>query len=173
MADATNPANLPVGWDLYGGYIDGKYQSYAGAVARFGAAKCVPIAVFSTTNNGLVGDCENGDMTPSTAVNWVVMRRAAGVDPTIYCSEAAWSAVQNAFNAAGVPQPHYWIAAYPGIGPQLYPGSHAHQYQDVDNLYDASVVADFWPGVDSNPRRLRHHLPNRQHHHNRLSRRAT
>ena len=90
-------------------------------------------------------------MTPQTAVNWVRMRRNAGVDPTVYCSLAAWGAVQAAFTDAGTAQPHYWIAAYPGNGQQLYAGSIAHQYADVGNLYDASVVADFWPGVDKQP----------------------
>lgn len=150
MADSVNAADLPAGWDLYGAYIDGRYQTYSAAVARFGAAKVVGIAVFSSTNGGIVGDCESGDMTPQTAVSWVLMRRASGVDPTIYCSLAAWPAVQSAFNAAKVAQPHYWIAAYPGNGELLYPGSSAHQYADTGG-YDASVVADYWPGVDPAP----------------------
>lgn len=150
MADSDNAANLPTGWDLYAGYVDGKYRSYAPAVARFGASKVVPIAVFSTTNAGTVGDVESEDMTAAGAVAWVRMRRAAGVDPTIYTSVANWSAVQLAFEAAGVAQPHYWLAAYPGNGQALYPGSIAHQYADV-GPYDASVVADYWPGVDHAP----------------------
>lgn len=143
-------AAMPGGMDLYAGYVDGRYQSYAPAVARFGARKVIPIAVFSTTNAGLVGDCETGDMTPATAVTWVVMRRRAGVDPTVYCSLALWGAVQAAFATAGVPQPHYWIAAYPGIGAALYPGAIAHQYVDT-GAYDLSVVVDYWPGFDSAP----------------------
>lgn len=140
-------AALPDGWDLYAGYVDGRYPSYQPAVARFGAEKCIPIAVFSTTNAGLVGDCENGDMTPTTAVSWVVMRRRSGVDPTIYCSLALWPTVKAAFAAANVAEPHWWIAAYPGNGAQLYDGSIAHQYSDA-GPYDESVVADFWPGFD-------------------------
>jgi len=143
---------FPPGADLYGAYVDGMYANYSVAVSQHGADKVVPIAVFSSTNNGIVGDCENGDMTPQTAVSWVVMRRQAGVDPTIYCSLSAWSSVQAAFTAAGVPQPHYWIAAYPGIGPSLYTGSIAHQYADTgpngENI-DISVVAPYWPGFDT------------------------
>lgn len=150
MADSTNAASLPEGMDLYAGYVDGRFQSYLGAVARFGASRVIPIAVFSTTNAGLVGDCENGDMTPKTAVTWVVMRRRAGVDPTIYCSLAIWGAVQAAFAAAGVAQPHYWIAAYPGNGEALYPGAIAHQFVDA-GPYDESVVVDYWPGFDPLP----------------------
>jgi hypothetical protein len=146
MADSVTASNLPTGFDLYGAYVDGAYKNYAQVEALF-PGKVVGIAVFSTTNDGIVGDCESGDMTPQSAVTWVQMRRAAGVIPTIYCSEAAWSGVQQAFTQAGTTLPNWWIAAYPGIGPTLYPGSVAHQWID-HGPYDESVVADFWPGVD-------------------------
>jgi hypothetical protein len=147
MADSVTVMDLPVGFDLYGAYVDGAYKNFTQAEARF-PGKVVGIAVFSTTNDGIVGDCENGDMTPQTSVNWVVMRRKAGVDPTIYCSESAWQSVKDSFATWGVTQPHYWIAGYPGsVGPKLYPGSVAHQFVD-HGPYDESVVADFWPGVD-------------------------
>jgi hypothetical protein len=70
--------------------------------------------------------------------------------PTIYCSEAIWSSVQSAFAAAKVAQPQWWIAAYSGPGAVLYPGAVAHQWID-HGPYDESVVADFWPGVDTAP----------------------
>lgn len=152
MADSIYATNLPVGWDLYAGYVDGSWgNSYGVACARFGIDRCVPIAVFSSTNAGTVGDCENGDMTPPSAVSWVKMRRAAGIDPTIYCSLAIWDTVKAAFISSGTPEPHYWIAAYPGNGTSLYPGAVAHQYADMGQ-YDASVVADYWPGVDRAPK---------------------
>lgn len=149
MADSVDVANLPAGFDLYGAYVDGAYTNYAAAEATF-PGKVVGIAVFSTTDNGIVGDCETGDMSPQTAVAWVKLRRTAGVDPTIYCSASIWQQVQDAFDAANIDQPHYWIAAYPGIGPELYPGSVAHQFID-HGPYDESVVADYWPGVDPVP----------------------
>lgn len=149
MADSITVANLPAGFDLYGAYVDGRYQSYHQATSLY-PTKVVGIAVFSTTDDGIVGDCENGDMTPQTAVTWVQMRRKAGVDPTIYCSEAALAEVAAAFTAAKVSPPHYWIAAYPGIGPDLYPGTVAHQWVD-HGPYDESVVANYWPGVDPTP----------------------
>jgi hypothetical protein len=153
MYDSVTVSSIPAGSDLVGAYVDGRYQNYLAAVQRFGSDRVVPIAVFSSTNNGIVGDCETGDMTPQTAVSWVVMRRKAGVDPTIYCSLSAWPTVQAAFNAAGVAQPHWWIAAYPGNGANLYPGSIAHQYSDTGGggAYDVSVVADYWPGFDHAP----------------------
>lgn len=156
MADSIDAAAPPVGYDLYAGYVDGRtdWQSYPGLVARFGSAKVVPIAVFSSTNAGIIGDGEKGDMLPPQLVQWVVMRRRAGVDPTGYCSFDAWGSYKQAFSAAGVPQPHWMIAAYPGIGPLLYTGSVAHQYADVgpngENI-DVSVVANYWPGVDPTP----------------------
>lgn len=149
MADSVTAANLPAGFDFYAGYVDGNFKNFA-QIEEMYPGKTVPIAVFSTTNAGIVGDCETGDMTPQTAVSWVVMRRKAGVDPTIYCSYAAWGGVQQAFSTAGVAQPHYWIAAYPGNGANLYPGSVAHQWIDR-GPYDESVVADYWPGVDAPP----------------------
>jgi len=149
MADSVTAANLPAGFDLYAGYVDGRYANYNQIAAMY-PGKTVGIAVFSTTNAGTVGDCENGDMTPQTSVNWVVMRRKAGITPTIYCSASAWPTVQRSFQTWGVAQPQYWIAAYPGPGPVLYPGAIAHQWIDR-GPYDESVVADYWPGVDPAP----------------------
>jgi hypothetical protein len=149
MADSVTPANLPAGFDLYGAYVDGVYKNYAQVDAMY-PGRVVGIAVFPTTDDGIVGDCETGDMTPQTAVIWVRARRVMGVDPTIYCSAAIWQQVRDAFDAADIDQPHYWIAAYPGIGPELYPGSVAHQWID-HGPYDESVVADYWPGVDPPP----------------------
>ena len=147
MYDAVTPANCPGDGDIYAGYIDGYYQSFGEMVARFPGKIHVPIAVHSGTNNGIVGDMETGDMTPENCVDWVLMRRGAGVHPTIYCSEASWWAVASSFQRRGVAEPEYWIAAYPGNGANLYPGAVAHQYDSTS--YDTSVVADFWPGVDT------------------------
>lgn len=151
MYDAVSPNNVPSNATMVAGYIDGAYQSYNGLVARCPNAIHVPIAVHSTTNNGIVGDVEAGDMTPSNCVGWVVRRRAAGVDPTIYCSQSFWPQVRAAFKSQGVVEPHYWIAAY-HTPPQatMIDGAVAHQYTDYQGLYDISVVADFWPGVDQN-----------------------
>jgi hypothetical protein len=151
MADSVTVANLPAtGFDLYGAYVDGAYANYAAAEARF-PGKVVPIAVLSSTDNGIVGDCEPGAIwPPQKAVDWITMRRADGVDPSLYCSYGVWTNVQIAFNNVGVRWPHFWIADYPGIGPLLYPGTVAHQWVDW-GPYDESVVADYWPGVDPAP----------------------
>ncbi len=146
--DAVTPGNIPTSAVGVAGYVDGRYRWSAADWARFPNAVHVPIAVFPSTNDGLVLDVETGDATPTQAPGWVRMRRAAGVDPTVYCSLAWWSTVRAAFVTQGVPEPHYWIAAYPGIGPALYVGAVAHQYADP-GPYDLSVVADQWPGVET------------------------
>jgi hypothetical protein len=154
--DAVNPQNIPDTAQMVAGYVDGLYAWKLADWARFPHAVKVQIAVFASTNAGHVLDCESGDATPAECPAWVAMRRKAGEDPSVYTSYGNlgqnWAIVINAFKNARVAEPHYWIAAYPGIGPVLYPGSHAHQYQGgMTAPVDISVVADYWPGVDPAP----------------------
>jgi len=148
--DAIHPANIPATAQGVCGYVDGRYAWSAADWARFPHAVKVRIAVFSSTNDGHVLDVEPGCSTPANAPGWVVRRRAAGIDPTVYCSLSQWPVVRAAFDAAKVAPPHWWVAAYPGNGPNLYPGSIAHQYANPGPV-DISVVADYWPGVDPTP----------------------
>jgi len=148
--DAIHPANIPTNAQGVAGYVDGRYAWSATDWARFPHSVKARIAVFSATNDGHVLDVEPGCSTPANAPGWVVRRRAAGVDPTVYCSLSQWPVVRAAFVAAKVAQPHWWVAAYPGNGPNLYPGSIAHQYANPGPV-DISVVADYWPGVDPKP----------------------
>jgi hypothetical protein len=150
--DAVTPGNIPSTAKMVAGYIDGRYAWKAADWARFPRAVKVRIAVFSATEDGHVLDVEPGCATPASAPGWVLRRRAKGVDPTIYCNLADWPSVRAAFRARKVREPHYWVAAYPGNGPALYPGSIAHQYQGgLTAKFDVSVVADYWPGVDPKP----------------------
>lgn len=160
MYDAVTPSNIPADAQMVAGYVDGRYAWTAADWARFPHAVKVRIAVFPTTDDGHVLDCENGDATPNQCPGWVKMRRAAGADPTIYMSLAIRNAVVAAFQSQGVAQPSYgyWIAAYPGNGANLYPGDVAHQYADPGPV-DISVVADFWPGVDVVPVPVPHPAP--------------
>lgn len=148
MADSVNAAGLPAGFDLYAGYVNGRYANMAQIEARFPGAKVIGISVTASANNGTVLDVEQFDATPTQAPGWVEMRRKAGIVPWVYCSESVWPAVIQAFTASQTPPPLYWIAAYPGPGPVLYPGSIAHQWAD-QGPYDESVAADFIPGIDS------------------------
>jgi hypothetical protein len=149
MYDSVTASNIPRNAQMVAGYVDGKYKWSQSDWALFPNAAHVPIAVFASTNDGVVGDCENGDMTPAGAVTWTEMRRNAGIQPSIYCSQGLWSVVRNTFQSMGVREPLYWIAAYPGNGPDTIPaGAVAHQYADA-GPYDLSTVADYWPGVDT------------------------
>lgn len=150
MADSVNVADLPAGFDLYGAYDDGSYNNVNAARAKFPGVPIVAITVFARDDFGDVLDVETGDATPAEAPAWVQQRRAAGADPSVYCSASIWQQVIDAFDAAHESQPHYWIAAYPGIGQEVYPGSVAHQWIDR-GPYDESVVADYWPGIDPPP----------------------
>lgn len=148
LADACTPSNLPAGFDLLASYVDGRCASDRDDPVRISSL---------ATNAGNVGDCEPSNPPPATWVRWVRQRRAAGVDPTIYCADDSLSDffagfrhrdVIAAFEAAGEPQPHYWLSK-PGAT-AIPPGAVAVQVAlGVDgDRYDVSLVADYWPGVD-------------------------
>jgi len=146
----TDAADIPTTARIVAGYVDGLYKWSTTDWARFPNAVKVRIAVFATTNDGHVLDCEPGNCTPSQSVDWVLLRRKAGADPTVYCGRNTWwPQIQAAFSARGVPQPHYWVADYSvsQTNPQIPTGALALQYRDTGG-YDLSVVADYWPGVD-------------------------
>lgn len=139
-------------------YVDGLYRwsDAQRAALRPGVVR-VPVAVFADTNDGVALDCERGNCTPAQSVDWALMRRGAGVDPSVYCNQhdptTGWPAVREAFKARGVPQPHYWVADYDGAA-AIPAGAVAKQYDDDLHLgtrWDLSVVADYWPGVDPAP----------------------
>lgn len=154
MPDACTPSNIPDGFDLVAYYVDGVC-----AAPPVKGTVHVGISALAT-DAGVVGDCEPENPPPATWVSWVVRRRAAGVDPTIYCADDSLSAffdgfkhrdVRAAFHAAGVPEPHYWLIL---LGATAVPaGAVAAQVaQGLDgDRYDLSLVADYWPGVDPAP----------------------
>jgi hypothetical protein len=140
---------IPTSAQLVAGYIDGDYVWTAADWARFPHSVHVAIAVRSTTNGGQVLDVETGNASPAESVTWVKMRRGAGTDPTVYCSESTWSSVRSEFQGSSVTEPHYWIASYDG-NTAIPSGAIAHQYESTAN-WDLSSVADYWPGVDPAP----------------------
>lgn len=150
--DSTTAADIPANAPMVAGYVDGIYRWSAADWARFPNAVKVRIAVNWTTNDGHVGDVEQGDMTPTTALSWVRMRRRNGVDPTLYCTAGTMSAIAQVFDGAGEPEPHYWIATLDGSIFPIGGSVVACQYQGQAQTgahYDRSLVADFWPGVDT------------------------
>lgn len=154
--DAINPNNLPVGGDGYLGYDDGNWPDASDIQAKFPDKLVGLITVNPKDNKGSIGDGPPDNGKWSDWVNWVVMRRAAGEDPTINTNTSNWTAGQAAFNAAGVKQPHWWLAHYSNTPPDLKnlpaipAGAIALQCYDYGG-YDISVVADYWPGVDRAP----------------------
>ena len=147
MYDAVTNTNIPADATLVAAYVNGHYTNYAQAVARFPHATVVGISVTARFNAGIVLDVEQGDARPDEAPDWVLMRRAAGIDPTVYCDSSTWPSVREAFTSRHLPEPHYWIAQYDG-DPTIPAGAVAKQYADP-GPYDLSSVADHWPGVDN------------------------
>lgn len=151
MADSTVVANLPVDMDLYGCYDDGSYNNVTACRLRFPTKPVLVFTVFAEDNFGDYLDVESGDSTPEKAPGWITRRRAAGhPGPGVYCSLDLQSAVIQQFQIQRVLQPNWIIADY-GTGPTWIPGTMGHQYEDYQNLYDLSVVADYIPGVDPPP----------------------
>lgn len=146
MYDSVSAYRIPPDALIVAGYVDGDYAWTEEEWALFPDIPHVRLAVFSDTDDGNCADVESRDQTPTSVVGWVQRRRAAGVDPSVYCGFSNWAEVRQAFNDAGEPEPHYWVAGW--NGQQSIPdGAVAHQYTDGGD-YDSSVVADFWPGVD-------------------------
>ncbi|MCR6489124.1 hypothetical protein M8542_40500 [Amycolatopsis sp. OK19-0408] len=110
----------------------------------------VRIVKKASTNDGHVLDVEPGDATPEQAPGWAAMRRRSGfAHPVVYCNRSTWPKVKAAFSRQGVEPPLYWIATATGR-PEIPTGAIAAQYLlDVAPGIDISVVADFWPGVDT------------------------
>jgi hypothetical protein len=145
--DAAAIAAIPTAIDLVAGYDDGDYAWTAADWDLFPNSTHVHIVVHQGTNSGTVLDVESGNATPAQSVDWVLTRRMAGADPTVYCNEQnTLPQVQAAFQARGVIEPHYWVANYDGK-PVLPAGAVAKQYESAAD-WDLSVVADYWPGVD-------------------------
>lgn len=149
MYDAIYPENLPAGGEMYAGYDDGNWPDAAAITRRFPGKQVLQITVNPGDNKGVIGDGPPDNGTWPQWVQWVVRRRAAGADPTINTDAALWPAARAAFAAAGVAEPHWWIADYDG-DPAIPAGAVAKQYATSD-AYDTSSVAPYWPGVDPEP----------------------
>ncbi len=120
MADTTDHS-APPGYDLYAGYIDGRYRSYPFLAAQYGVARTVSITVLGDPAAQVV-DVETGDVTPAHAPAWV---KAKGSD--VYM---------------------IWVAAY-GVGRCPLAGAVAWQRQDHgptgENIDISEVYDDGWP----------------------------
>lgn len=153
MFDGITPVSVPAGAAAVAGYVGGNWPSYSALVAKYPGALHVSIAV-NSGEDARVLDVEQGDATPDQAPGWAARQRAKGNPyPVIYCNTSTWPEVRAAFAAQGVPEPLYWVAAYvtdPAQVPAIPAGAIALQYYDFGG-YDASVIADYWPGLDPVP----------------------
>jgi hypothetical protein len=123
MADTTDHA-APAGYDLYAGYIDGAYRSFAPLAQQY------PGRVVSITVLGLsaaqVCDVEGGDVTPAHAPGWV--------------------------RAKGATRYMVWVADY-GVARCPLAGAAAWQKIDHgprgENIDVSEVYDDAWPRPDA------------------------
>lgn len=152
MYDSVNYRAIPTGSELVAGYVDGRYSRWpAWAWDAFPGRILVRIAVLASTNDGQVLDVETGNATADQVPGWLAMRRAAGVDPTVYGNAETIRDVTAVCIAQGVTLPHFWVANY-DRDPAIPEGCVAKQYwEDKAQNIDYSSVADYWPGVDPTP----------------------
>jgi hypothetical protein len=153
MYDSVEAGAIPTTAELVAGYVDGHFIWTDADWARFPTARKVRIAVFAQTDDGHVLDVEQGNANPAEAPGWVLMRRKAGVNPTVYCSLSLWTTIRNQFIGQAVAEPQWWIASYDNH-PAIPVGAIAKQYADdtmIGKHYDVSAVVDNWPGIDPAP----------------------
>src|SRR4051812_12158924 len=102
MYDSVNAGAIPRDAALVAGYLaPSRYAWSAADWARFPHAVKVRIAIFADVDDGHVLDVEPGDATPAEAPGWVKRRRAAGIDPTVYCNASTWPTVRAKFRRQG------------------------------------------------------------------------
>lgn len=148
MRDSANLEYIdPATVDLIGYYIDGNYVPTGAQLARFAGKVHVPISVNPSGNAGVVLDGAPDNGPTGEEPGWVARRRKSGVDPTVYTTLSLWPTLIQAMNAAGVAQPHWWIADWNNRA-EMIDGAIAHQYDTVTGRWDDSIVADYWPGID-------------------------
>lgn len=150
MYDAIDVNQLPTGGDVYAGYDDGNWPSAAAIAKRFPGKLVLRITVNPAHNYGIIGDGPPDNGTWAEWIGWVKMRRAAGADPWLNTNQKNnWQAGRDAFAAARVPEPHWWVANYDG-DPTLPAGALMKQYAS-NGGYDTSSCAAYLPGIDPAP----------------------
>lgn len=101
----------------------------------------------TASEDALVGDVENGDLTPNQLPAWVTRQRSRGTAyPWSYVNRSNWPSAKGACVAAGVDEPLWWVAD-PTSGGVIPAGAVAVQYSYL-GIYDVSNVVDFIPGLD-------------------------
>src|SRR3954447_8054325 len=152
MYDSTTVADLPADGDLYLGYVDGRWPTIDALRKRFPHKPIVRVTVTGATLDADVADVESGDLTPRSGAAWAKRKIAAGQVPTLYFPASWEPMIRDALGVAGLPVRRGRLSPPDGDGTAtLRRGAIAKQYANPPRTgghYDASVVADYWPGVD-------------------------
>lgn len=116
MFDSVTLDQIPTSAQAVAGYVAGRFPTFVRLAALFPHARRVSIAVASTQDAQVV-DCEPGDATPATTVNFVKRRLAEGHKlPAVYCSVSQVRDVLAHLAAAGIKrsQIKLWTAHFTG-----------------------------------------------------------
>src|ERR1700742_166797 len=106
MYDSVTPSAIPRSARMVAGYLPpSRYAWSAAEWGMFPQARKVRIAIFANVNDGHVLDVEPGDATPAEAPGWVVMRRRAGVEPSVYCNDSTGPTVRREVQRRGIRGP--------------------------------------------------------------------
>jgi hypothetical protein len=155
MFDSETVSAIPKDAKVVAGYVDGQWPNYDEMVAAFPDALHVSITV-SGRAGAMVGDCEKGDMTPSSVVAWAKREIEAGRRPTLYYSKDSAGDVAAALGDAevAVSEVDFWVADWTRAA-HLLPGTVATQWcspgTGSGGNYDISETADAWPAEDEKP----------------------
>lgn len=170
LLDSTVASDIPAEFRglptlLVAGYVDGSFawlqedwDLHADAGRRL-----VRVAIHTDRFDAHVLDVEEGNAYAGQAVPWIRGKWARGETPTVYCYSDAGpvgyrisdvrAACENA--VPPVAPPLFWIAKWDddpsSFDPAGDPAIVAKQYAGSAQTgahFDASVVADHWPGVD-------------------------
>jgi hypothetical protein len=162
MYDSTSAVDIPTGSQLVGGYVDGSEAWSAADWDRFPGRQLVRICIFNDRYSADMIDIEPGNDDARGAVPWIREKWLRGETPTVYCFSDAGpkgytiSDVRAECDAAGLKHPLFIIAEWdnnpstfdPTGDPEIIGKQYANSAQ-TGGHYDASVVADYWPGVDT------------------------
>lgn len=171
MLDSTSAQDIPFShhgenMDLVAGYVDGWYAWPDEDWNRFPPhVKRVRICIFPQRVDADVIDIEPGNFDAKGVVPWIKVKWERDEVPTVYCFSDGGpvgyrvSDVREACDKAGVKRPLIWITRfapdYPITKDEFDPEADkeiiALQYDnsaETGGHFDASIVADFWPGID-------------------------
>ena len=133
MYDAVNASQIPTTASIVAGYVDGPVSAWTSTDwDRFPNARFLAITV-TGANGANVIDCENGDVSVQTALDWATRNR----NRIIYVNRSTFESNLSAFQAVAA-FTHFWIADWTNI-PHLYPGSLATQWTSGSG-FDQSLI---------------------------------